>query len=114
MTIINESGLYSLSLSSKLASAKKFKRWVTSEVLPSIRKTGGYMVSRQYDTPEVIMARALKIAEDTINRHKKQLEQANERVTLQDAQLKEQAPKVTAKGQQYFINVFLDGKFKIA
>ncbi|MBD5169238.1 MAG: hypothetical protein HDT20_03840 [Oscillibacter sp.] len=43
MTIINESGLYSLILSSKLPGAKKFKRWVTSEVLPSIRKTGGYM-----------------------------------------------------------------------
>lgn len=40
--IINESGLYSLILSSKLPTAKKFKRWVTSEVLPAIRKTGGY------------------------------------------------------------------------
>lgn len=42
MTIINESGLYSLILSSKLPTAKKFKRWVTSEVLPAIRKTGSY------------------------------------------------------------------------
>lgn len=41
-TIINESGLYSLVLSSKLPTARKFRRWVTSEVLPSIRKTGGY------------------------------------------------------------------------
>lgn len=45
MTIINESGLYSLILGSKLPSAKKFKRWVTSEVLPSIRKTGHYEMS---------------------------------------------------------------------
>lgn len=43
LTIINESGLYSLILSSKLPNAKKFKRWVTSEVLPQIRKTGGYV-----------------------------------------------------------------------
>lgn len=43
MTVINESGLYSLILSSKLPSAKKFKKWVTSEVLPTIRKTGGYI-----------------------------------------------------------------------
>ena len=43
MTIINESGLYSLVLSSKLASAKQFKRWITSEVLPTMRKTGGYV-----------------------------------------------------------------------
>ena len=44
MTIINESGLYSLILSSKLPSAKRFKRWVTSEVLPALRKTGSYTV----------------------------------------------------------------------
>ena len=45
MTIINESGLYSLILSSKLESAKRFKHWVTSEVLPCIRKHGGYISS---------------------------------------------------------------------
>lgn len=48
MTIINESGLYSLVLSSKLPGAKQFKRWVTSEVLPSIRKTGGYNIPKDY------------------------------------------------------------------
>lgn len=49
MTIINESGLYSLILSSKLPSAKEFKHWVTAEVLPSIRKTGGYVNPSQSD-----------------------------------------------------------------
>ena len=48
MTIINESGLYSLILSSKLESAKRFKRWVTSEVLPCIRKHGGYLENYFY------------------------------------------------------------------
>jgi anti-repressor protein len=48
LTVINESGLYSLILSSKLPSAKKFKRWVTSEVLPAIRKTGGYQIPQTY------------------------------------------------------------------
>lgn len=48
MTVINESGLYSLVLSSKLPTAKKFRRWVTSEVLPSIRKTGGYQLPQTY------------------------------------------------------------------
>ena len=48
MTIINESGLYSLILSSKLESAKRFKRWVTSEVLPCIRKHGGYLENHFY------------------------------------------------------------------
>lgn len=52
-TVINESGLYSLVLSSKLSSAKKFKRWVTSEVLPSVRKHGAYM------TPETLEAAIL-------------------------------------------------------
>lgn len=52
-TIINESGLYSLILSSKLPTAKEFKRWVTSEVLPSIRKHGAYM------TPEILQAAIL-------------------------------------------------------
>lgn len=48
MTIINESGLYSLILSSKLESAKRFKHWVTSEVLPCIRKHGGYLENYFY------------------------------------------------------------------
>lgn len=59
--LINESGLYSLVLSSKLPSAKKFKRWVTSEVLPSIRKTGGYALPKDY--PSAL--RALADAEET-------------------------------------------------
>ena len=46
MTIINESGVFSLILSSKLPTAKQFKRWVTSEVLPSIRKNGGYSIQQ--------------------------------------------------------------------
>ena len=48
MTIINESGLYSLVLSSKLESAKRFKRWITSEVIPQIRKTGAYHTPKTY------------------------------------------------------------------
>ena len=49
MLIINESGLYSLILSSKLPAAKKFKRWVTSEVLPSIRKHGAYFTPKTFE-----------------------------------------------------------------
>ena len=55
MTIINESGLYSLILSSKLETAKKFKRWVTSEVLPSIRQTGNYISgTSQYSIEDIV------------------------------------------------------------
>ena len=65
---INESGLYSLILSSKLESARRFKHWVTSEVLPSIRKQGGYMIARPDESDEVILARALQIMQATLQR----------------------------------------------
>ena len=58
MTIINESGLYSLVLSSKLPGAKKFKRWVTSEVLPALRKHGAYTDQRQLSPAEMFLAQA--------------------------------------------------------
>lgn len=57
MIIINESGLYSLIMSSKLPTAKAFKRWVTSEILPSIRKTGGYQ-QRALTPNEMFMLQA--------------------------------------------------------
>lgn len=66
MKVINESGLYSLILSSKLPNAKKFKRWVTSEVLPAIRRTGGYIPISQEDDEKTIMAKALMISQRTI------------------------------------------------
>ena len=65
---INESGLYALILGSKLESARRFKHWVTSEVLPAIRKQGGYMVARADESDEVIMARALQIMQATLER----------------------------------------------
>lgn len=68
MVVINESGLYSLVLSSKLPSAKRFKRWITSEVLPALRRQGGYMLTDKNETPEQIMARALKIADEALKR----------------------------------------------
>ena len=64
---INESGLYSLILASKLPGAKKFKRWVTSEVLPAIRKTGGYIGGQETMTDAEIMAKALVVAQRTID-----------------------------------------------
>ena len=66
MLYVNESGLYSLILSSKLESARRFKHWVTSEVLPSIRKQGGYMVARPEETDEEVLARALQIMQAAI------------------------------------------------
>lgn len=62
-TIINESGLYSLVLSSKLPSAKEFKRWITSEVLPTLRKTGSYTIHKEVDKEELaVRAKEARVA----------------------------------------------------
>lgn len=99
-TIINESGVYSLVFGSKLPSAKQFKRWVTSEVLPSIRKTGGYIATRNDDTPEEIMARAIMVAQETIKKKEQRIAMLEQQTELQSEQLKLSAPKV-----QYFDTV---------
>lgn len=72
-TIINESGLYSLVLSSKLPTAKKFKHWVTAEILPSIRRTGGYIANAETMTDVEIMSKALLIAKKTIENREQRI-----------------------------------------
>ena len=84
MTYVNESGLYALILSSKLESAKRFKHWVTSEVLPAIRKQGGYMVARPDESDEVIMARALQIMQATLQRRDEQIAKLKPRADYAD------------------------------
>lgn len=86
IVLINESGLYSLVLSSKLPSAKKFKRWVTREVLPSIRKTGGYIGNTEEMSDEDILAKALLIAQRTI-------EQKSEQIRTLEADAERMRPK---------------------
>lgn len=83
MIIINESGLYSLIMSSKLDNAKKFKRWVTSEVLPSIRKHGGYIAGQEQMTDEELMAKAVLMANSKI----KELNKKNDELQTQNSQL---------------------------
>lgn len=73
MTVINESGVYSLILSSKLPTAKAFKRWVTSEVLPTIRKTGGYIPATPEMSDMEILSRAVLIGQRTIEQQKEQI-----------------------------------------
>ena len=81
-TIINESGLYSLILSSKLPSAKDFKHWVTSEVLPSIRKNGAYIRNQENMTPAEIVARGLIAAQKIIEEREKEIALLNGRCGL--------------------------------
>ena len=85
ITIINESGLYSLILSSKLPQAKEFKRWVTNEVLPQIRKTGGYIPLNDCEDTGEIMARALMIAQRTIEQKDALLEMQKPKVRFAEA-----------------------------
>lgn len=82
--LINESGLYSLVFASKLAYAKEFKRWVTSEVLPSIRKHGGYLVGQEKMTPEEMVAASMRYLESKIAEQRKQLEEQAPKVLFAD------------------------------
>lgn len=66
MTIINESGLYNVILRSDKPEARPFRKWVTGEVLPSIRKTGGYISGQDSLSPEELMAKALMVAQKTL------------------------------------------------
>lgn len=72
--LVSEAGFYTLVLKSRKPEAKAFQRWVTHEVLPAIRKTGGYIAAKPDETPEEIMARALLVANDTMNRQKARID----------------------------------------
>ncbi|HEF1904305.1 TPA: phage antirepressor KilAC domain-containing protein [Bacillus cereus] len=85
--VLNESGLYSVIMQSKKPQAKAFRKWVTSEVLPSIRRDGGYMVAHEEESEADLMARAVLLAQQTLARKDKQLRQAQE-------QLDDQAPVI--------------------
>nr|DAH24182.1 MAG TPA: repressor domain protein [Caudoviricetes sp.] len=80
MTVINESGVYALVFGSRLESAKRFKHWVTSEVLPSIRKNGGYIAGQETLSDEELMAKALLVANNKIAERDKIIEQKQARI----------------------------------
>ena len=126
-TIINESGLYSLVLSSKLPTAKKFRHWVTGEVLPAVRRHGAYLtgpaLAEALARPESLCQLLLSIKQEQDARRaadynmptQKAMElglfevketsvvHADGRVTVS------KTPKVTGKGQLYFVNRYLNG-----
>lgn len=88
LTIINESGLYSLILSSKLPQAKEFKRWVTSEVLPAIRKHGMYAVNDLLDNPDMAIAAFQRLKEERQLRLQTQEELAQKNQIINELQPK--------------------------
>ena len=85
--IVNEPGLYRLIIKSRKPEAKAFQRWVTHEVLPSIRKHGGYMAGQERMTPEQMLAASMRWLESRIR-------EQEETIASQSAQLEEQRPKV--------------------
>lgn len=88
--IINESGLYSLILSSKLPTAKKFKRWVTSEVLPSIRRNGMYATDELIANPDLAIKAFMALKEE-----REKTKALNETVAVQTQQIAELKPKAS-------------------
>lgn len=97
---VNEDGLYDVILDSRKPEAKKFRKWVTSEVLPSIRKSGGYIASNPDDTPEDILARAVLVAQESIERKNKQISELQETLNNKDQQLQIESMRVEEKQQQ--------------
>lgn len=93
VTFINESGLYSLILSSKLPQAREFKHWVTSEVLPQIRRTGGYIPVKAEDDEKTILAKAVQILMKTVEVQKQSLEAQRLELAEQDVEIARLAPK---------------------
>ena len=106
---VNEDGLYDVILDSRKPEAKAFRKWITGEVLPAIRKTGGYMISKEEDTEADIMARALLIAQSTMERQKQRLELLKNENELQKKELKASSHKV-----EYFDNVLQSNSVYVA
>ena len=90
MYIINESGLYSLILSSKLPNAKKFKKWVTSEVLPSIRRHGMYATDELIANPDLAIA-----AFQALKQERERVKELNQTVSVQHQQISEMSQKAS-------------------
>ena len=88
--LINESGLYSLILSSKLPKAKEFKRWVTSEVLPAIRKHGVYAVDEVLENPDMLISALQALKEE-----KAKAKRLTETLAVQEQQIAELKPKAS-------------------
>ena len=132
MSAVNEYGLYNLILASRKKEAKEFKRWITHEVIPSIRKHGGYIAGQEQMTDEEIMAKAILMANSKIqelNHKNQQLEMQNSQLTVVNEIMKPKAEyfddlvdrnlltsfRETAKTlgvkEKIFVNFLLDHKY---
>ena len=94
VTIVNEPGLYTLVLGSRKPEAKLFKRWITHEVIPAIRKTGGYIAGQETLSDDELMARALLVAQNTIKLREERIKALEHSNTALEAKVEADAPKV--------------------
>ena len=96
MTYISEQNLYKVIFQSRKPEAEAFTDWVTGEVLPAIRRTGGYMAARPDEKPEEIMARALLLAKDTMDRQAARIAEQETRIAEQSRQIAEKTEALAA------------------
>ena len=94
VNIVNEPGLYTLVLGSRKPEAKLFKRWITHEVIPAIRKTGGYIAGQETLSDDELMARALLVAQNTIKLREERIKALENSNTALEAKVEADAPKV--------------------
>jgi anti-repressor protein len=94
LNIVTESGFYSLVLASRKSEARQFKRWVTHDVIPSIRKNGGYIANQNELSESELMAKALVIAQNVIDEREGELSLERAKVEALEKKVTEMAPKV--------------------
>lgn len=92
LIFVTEANLYKVIFQSRMPEAKAFTNWVTQEVLPSLHKSGGYIVSKEEDTPEILMERALKVAQQAFERQRELMKAKDEELARMQKQLENQAP----------------------
>lgn len=111
MTFVTESGLYALIFGSKLPQAKEFKKWVTSEVLPSIRQNGGYMLIGYDEAEEDLMARALVVAKATLKRREERIKALESENQAKDKEIVELSGTISEmKPKVNYVDMILASK----
>ena len=93
LTVITEAGFYHAAMKSRVEKAKEFRRWVTHEVLPQIRKTGGYIPVKAEDDEKTILAKAVKILMKTVDMQKAMLDSQRKELAEQDTEIARLLPK---------------------
>jgi prophage antirepressor-like protein len=110
MHVVNESGLYSLILTSRKPSAKKFKKWITADVLPAIRKTGGYSIQQLGSSPAELL---VMMAQQNLV-HERRVAAVEEKVKLIEAQLPQEQDYFTVLGYGRFAGEVVSNNMAIA